>query len=86
MADKEPIHLRGIEGKPSANGTITRVGVKAVVVLQTDDMLEALPMMYAASEADAKEYVNFMRSSGNGKGLSVVTGTAIPKPAVVALA
>lgn len=68
------IYDKGIEGKVGAGGLVTHPGCKAVVVLQRDDMEDPLPMMFAASEADAREYVKAMRSTGQG-GLRIVKPT-----------
>lgn len=67
-----PVHLRGVEGKLDAHGKVTHPGCKAIVVLQRDESDDPVPMMYAASVEDAKEYVVSMRAAGYGSGLRIV--------------
>lgn len=66
------VYDKGVPGVVDAKGKVQRIGCKFVVVSQPDVSDDPVPYMYAATEADAKEYIKSMKSTGHGAGLRIV--------------
>lgn len=78
MAEKPPIHLRGIAGKvDEKTGAFSRPGCKFVVVHQDGDADEAVEYFHGANREDCVEYIRSQKASGHGKGLRIVPASEV---------